>query len=74
MSKQEEINILRDDPEVLASIRRGLHDSHLGGGLFFAACIWLLSRLYSKTAFLSKLHKSKEILVDFKETILVNNP
>lgn len=30
MDKQEEIDLLRNDPEILASIREGLHDAHLG--------------------------------------------
>lgn len=30
MTKQEEIEALRNDPEVLAGIREGLQDAHLG--------------------------------------------
>lgn len=30
MTKQEEIELMRNDPEILAGIRQGMHDFHLG--------------------------------------------
>lgn len=64
MTKQEEIDALRNDPKVLAMIHRGLHDAHLGHmfshKLVFASLKGTGGRFYSRW-FYRSIIEAKEL-------------
>ena len=63
MIKQEEIDALRNDPEILASIYKGLQDFHLGHffshKLVFASLKGTGGRFYSRWYYRSIVNRKK---------------